>query len=159
MVPEGCLADLSGRWLHEDATWQYAATDDGGTLTLLATRHFVPDAGFRRFGDSRRKRDAGQPLENAEKLAPTLPAPPPAAVVTLVRTPKGFSGVALAQLRHPAGRTCPAQWKTEVLSCLDGGLTLRSESMVALSEACLPPLNPQPTLWLEHRLQRVLETR
>ena len=42
----------------------------------------------------------------------------------------------------------------QVLSCLDGGLTLRSQAEVPLGDVCQPPVNPQPSLFLEHRLVR-----
>jgi hypothetical protein len=47
-VPVGCLADLSGSWVHAtDPSYRYEATDDGGTLTLVVSRFIVVDAGFR----------------------------------------------------------------------------------------------------------------
>jgi hypothetical protein len=157
-VPAGCLEDLSGPWVHDDSRWLYDATDDGGTLTLVVTHRFVPDAGrsYRRFTsptthDGGLSLDAGQPALDAGPLV----APSPNAVVTLFRTPMGFTGEAVGPISHPVGKTCQAHWKTEVLSCGDAGLRLRSESEVALGDVCQPPIHPQPTVWLEHHLHRV----
>ncbi len=149
-VPAGCLEDLTGHYQHADATFQYDATDDGGTLTLRVSHLFTPDAGprYRLFGAPRA--DAGAVVDAGSRVAPA-----PAAIVTLQRTPAGFVGDAVAQVPHPVGRTCQARWKTEVLSCTDGGLTIRSQSEVALSDVCQPPVNPQPTLSLDHPLIRV----
>lgn len=141
---------MTGHYLHADATFQYDAIDDGGTLTLLVSHTFTPDAGprYRLFGTPRS--DAGMSLDAGQP--PVTPAP--AAIVTLQRTPAGFIGDAVASVPHPVGRTCEARWKTEVLSCTDAGITLRSQSEVALSDVCQPPVNPQPTLSLDHPLIR-----
>lgn len=155
-VPEGCLQDLSGHWVHSDSSYQYDAFDDGGTLTLLGWHRFTPDAGprYRQFAKPL-WRDAGADQPDAGQAFWDAGFPPsPGSVVTLFRTPAGFAGEAVAQVAHPVGRTCQARWKTEVLSCLDGGLTLRSEAEVALGDVCQPPVNPQPTHFLEHRLIR-----
>ena len=163
VVPAGCLDDLSGQWAHQDAPFQYDAIDDGGTLTLLVSRPFVPDGGprWRQFVKPRLISADGGASESAAARGPVDAGAPraPVAVVTLQRTPGGFVGEAVAKLPHPIGRTCEAHWKTEVLSCLDGGLTLRSQSEVALSDVCQPPVNPQPTLSLDHRLLRVAPGR
>ncbi len=156
VVPEGCLDDLSGHWRHDEPSWQYDAVDDGGTLTMTVTRFFTPDAGpsWRKFG---RPRDGG-PLTDAgppsDAGTPLDVGPRTVATVTLNRTPRGFVGEANATVTHPVGRACPGRWKTEITSCRDGGLWLRSESEVALGEGCEPPANPQPPIALEHHLTR-----
>lgn len=155
-VPEGCLANLSGHWVHSDSSYQYDAFDDGGTLSLFGWHRFTPDAGphYRQFAKPH-WRDAGAEQPDAGPAVTDAGFPQsPTSVVTLLRTPAGFAGEAVAQVAHPVGRTCEARWKTEVLSCLDGGLTLRSEAEVALGDVCQPPVNPQPTHFLEHRLVR-----
>jgi hypothetical protein len=59
VVPDGCLVDLSGDWVHAtDPTYRYLATDDGGTLSLTVVRVEPPDAGFH----PRKFRDAGVPV-------------------------------------------------------------------------------------------------
>jgi hypothetical protein len=64
VVPEGCLANLSGAWEHAtDPTYRYLATDDGGTLGLTVTRVEPPDARFH----PRKFRDAGVPFAAATK--------------------------------------------------------------------------------------------
>ena len=158
MVPAGCLDDLSGQWAHQDAPFQYDATDDGGTLTLLVSKPYVPDGGprWRQLVKPRLlSADGGARDEVASGVVDAGPPRAPVAVVTLQRTPGGFIGESVAKVPHPIGRTCEARWKTEVLGCLDGGLTFRSQSEIALSDVCQPPVNPQPTLWLDHRLVRV----
>jgi hypothetical protein len=106
----------------------------------------VPDAGPEAS-------DAGteEPLES-ERLPP--PAPYPSPTVTLERTTHGFVGQTTAAVMHPAGRECPVTFKTEVVSCDDGGLTLRSESAVVVGELCKAPAHPQPAVALVHRLIR-----
>jgi hypothetical protein len=76
LVPPGCLADLSGPWVHaDDPTWRYDGVDDGGTLTLLVTRtEALVDAGFRprRF---RAEQDAGLDAGLSHRADAGAPAP------------------------------------------------------------------------------------
>ena len=155
-VPEGCLDNLSGHWVHVDSSYQYDAVDDGGTLTLFAWHRFTPDAGprYRLFTKPRWGDGGADQLDAGSKVDDAGFAQSPSSVVTLIRSPSGFAGEAVAQVTHPVGRTCEAHWKTEVLSCLDGGLRLRSQAEVPLGDVCQPPVNPQPSLFLEHRLVR-----
>lgn len=168
----------------DDSSYRYFATDDGGTLTLTVRHVVTVDAGFvpRRFGllpslapgagpprptdagtdagaaptvpdAGSEERDAGTEAGvEAERLPP--PAPYPSPTVTLERTTHGFVGQTTAAVMHPAGRECPVTFKTEVVSCDDGGLTLRSESAVAVGELCKAPAHPQPAVALVHRLIR-----
>lgn len=127
-VPPGCLANFGGSWRHaDDQTWRYSATDDGGTLQLLAFRVFPSDGG--------------------------TPAAP-SARVTLERTADGFSGLAVADVLHPTGRICSAGYPTEVQSCSQGGLVLRAAAAVSLGDGCQTPLPPRSPVMLEHRLVR-----
>jgi hypothetical protein len=130
-VPPGCLANFGGHWRHaDDQTWRYTATDDGGTLQLLAFRVF-PKGGT----------DGGIPAA-------------PAARVTLERTEDGFSGTSVADVLHPTGRICSAEYPTLVQSCSDGGLVLRAAAAVSLGDGCQTPLPPRSPVMLEHRLVR-----
>ncbi len=157
-VPEGCTASLAGPWVHaSDPSYRYDAEDDGGTLTLFVTHHFVPDAGFspRKF---RRDAgavidDAGQPEEDAG-LPDAGDARPSAIRVELVRTADGFVGQTIAPLTHPSGRTCDAHFPTRVLSCTDAGLVLETHGTTALGDACQPPAKPMDVPRLEHLLIR-----
>ncbi len=156
-VPEGCLADLSGRWVHDDSSWQYDALDDGGTLSLTVFHQLTPDAGPR-WRQFTRPKDGGTAVGKLLDAGLAVAASP-AAFVILNRTPAGFIGESVAMVAHPVGRTCEARFKTEVLSCGDGGLTLRSQSEIALGDICQAPANPQPTVSLEHHLVRAPQSR
>ncbi len=169
------MASLEGEWVHaDDSSYRYLGFDDGGTLTLVV-RHLVSmDAGFvpRRFGVKPLVApDAGAPgpadagldaWEDAgvpdagpsEASRPPPPLPFPSPRVTLERTTHGFVGETTATVTHPAGRECPVTFKTEVMSCMDGGLTLRSEAAVAVGDLCKAPAHPQPAAVLVHRLIR-----
>jgi hypothetical protein len=158
-VPPGCLADLSGRWVHAvDPAYMYDATDDGGTLTLMVHRAPV-DAGFRprvfrADAGAPRPVDAGGPAAGALPSTSGGETAPDDGVVVLERTPRGFVGEARATLTHPAGRRCDARFRAEVVECSDGGLLLEAESATALGEGCEPPANALPVPRVEQRLIR-----
>ena len=156
-VPAGCLADLSGHWVHDDSAWRYDAVDDGGTLSLTVFHQFTPDAGPR-WRQFTRPKDGGTAVAKLLDAGQAVSASP-AAFVILNRTSAGFIGESIAMVSHPVGRTCEARFKTEVLSCGDGGLTLRSQSEIALGDVCQAPANPQPTVSLEHHLVRAPQSR
>lgn len=135
-VPDGCLADLSGEWVHAfDSSYRYFATDDGGTLTLVAYRGWPTDAGT-----------AQNALDGGDGA--------PAAVVTLHRSSEGFAGEAVATIQHPTGKSCAVRFVTRAVSCADGGLSLQSAASVAVSDTCETPQKPRAEPLLEHRLAR-----
>jgi hypothetical protein len=151
-VPAGCMADLSGQWVHAvDSTYRYDATDDGGTLRLVVTRVPALDAGFRRrlFRADGGAPDAGPPAYDAG-----LEAEPEATVVVLERTAHGFVGESRAVLNHPSQRRCDVRFHTEVLACSDGGLLLAAQTATALGEACQAPANALPVPRVEQQLLR-----
>jgi hypothetical protein len=125
-IPAGCEADQSGTWVHEeDASFRYGARDDGRTLVLTMER----------------LREDGGPSEPSE------------ASIQLERTPKGFMGVTRATV-YANGRTCPAEFPTEVVACEDGRLRLETAPKAAVDEACQLPARPVPGPRLEQRLVR-----
>jgi hypothetical protein len=180
LVPPGCLADLSGAWVHaDDPTWRYDGVDDGGTLTLRVTRaEAIVDAGFRpRHFRAERDAglDAGVPHRPDAGLNGARDAGPDAGAdagepdagqaasdagssnlvrVVLQRTSAGFIGNTIASLAHPSGRLCEVRFRTEVVSCEDAGLTLSTESAAPLGDECQLPARPQPVLQLRHLLIR-----
>lgn len=135
-VPEGCLADLSGDWVHAgDPSFQYRGDDDGGTLVLTVTRVDAPQARF----TPRRFRDAG--LDAPDGGAPgaaALDAGPARVPVQLVltRTANGFRGQTRVTVQHPVAGSCTAAFPAEVVGCRDGGLVLSAAPSVALGDAC-----------------------
>lgn len=161
-VPAGCMADLSGQWVHAtDATYGYDATDDGGTLRLVVRRLPALDAGFRPrlfradAGRASSATEAGQPAQEADAgpLGDGGEGEAPV-VVVLERTAHGFVGETRATVDHPSGRRCEARFHTEVLACPDGGLVLAAQSATALGDACQAPANALPVPRIEQRLQR-----
>lgn len=157
VVPEGCLANLSGEWVHAaDPTYRYFAVDDGGTLALEVTRVEPPDAGFH----PRHFRDAGSaPVDagaSADAGADSEDAgnPRPRVELVLARTAKGFVGETRLTVRHPQGRDCDAVFPAEVVDCRDGGLVISAAAAVTLDDACQPPAaapGPPP----RHALRRL----
>ncbi|MEW5742938.1 MAG: hypothetical protein AB1938_28745 [Myxococcota bacterium] len=145
-VPEGCLADLSGDWVHEeDDSFRYRGEDDGGVLTLTVTRVEAPGTRFR----PRRFRDAGLEVRGAAFDAGPAEEVPDAGltavVLTLARTPHGFVGETRLHLRHPGGRACEAVFPAEVADCRDGGLTLSAVPAVTFGADCQTPPGPAPS--------------
>jgi hypothetical protein len=178
-VPAGCLGDLSGAWVHAtDPSYRYDATDDGGTLTLVVSRFFAVDAGFRprQFrldagapdagpldaGHSDAGRppadgglvDDGGPAASSPDDAGVADAGPVTVLVILERTTHGFVGETRASLDHPSGRRCEAHFHTEVLSCGDAGLQLTTDTAASLGEDCQPPARAQSVPRAEQRLIR-----
>lgn len=151
-VPPGCLAPLSGSWVHStDPGYRYEAVDDGGTLTLVVTHVAIVDAGFspHRFRVVDAGTDAGpepQPDAGAEVRSPVR--------VELQRTANGFLGATLAPLTHPSGRVCEGRFPTAVISCADGGLLLETQRATALGDACQAPARPLGLLTQQHQLWR-----
>ncbi len=148
---------------NDDPSWRYHATDDGGTLTFVVTRGDAPvDAGFRPrlFRDAglpdagASPRDAGPLLADAGADAEDAGRPTTLIRLTLERTPAGFIGRTSATLPHPLGRSCEVSFKTELLSCADGGLVLRTESATAVGDTCQSPAKAQPVPLAEHQLRR-----
>jgi hypothetical protein len=157
MVPEGCLASLSGTWVHaSDPGYRYEAEDDGGTLTLVVFHVPMLDAGFspRRFrvdAGTDAGTDAGEPTD----AGPLDAGPAPSSVrVELQRTANGFVGATLAPLTHPSGRLCEGRFPTTLISCADGGLLLETQSATALGDACQAPARPLGLLTQQHQLWR-----
>jgi hypothetical protein len=125
-IPAGCAADQSGTWLHQDdPSFRYLGRDDGGTLVLTMER----------------LRSDGGPSEPSE------------ARIQLERSPQGFVGVTRAPV-YANGRTCVAEFPTEVVGCEDGRLRLETVAKAAMDEACQLPARPVPGPRLEQRLVR-----
>jgi hypothetical protein len=128
-VPPGCLADLSGTYVHgQNPTYRYLASDDGGTLFIAVERS---------------RSDAGVPRLDANPVS-----------VSLSRTPKGFIGETQAVLFVATGRACPVDFPTEIIACDDAGLILKSAISSAVDESCQPSNAPAHTVMAEHRLAR-----
>jgi hypothetical protein len=155
-VPPGCEENFTGDWAHaEDSSFRYAAIDDGGSLELEVARLFVVDAGRPLPAFLRRSRlDGGSTAPQAPPLAPAELRRSSDTHVHLERTPQGFVGETVAQVLHPAGRTCTARYPTQVLSCTDAGLTLRTGGSIPLGEACQSPPRAVAAPPLEHLLVR-----
>lgn len=157
-VPEGCLAGQAGHWvLSGDPTWTYEATDDGGTLELVARRTLAPlDAGFR---PRRFRLDAGteppRPPEDGGAAASASKSDGILARIIAERTPEGFLGATRAPARDAQGRDCEASFRTEILECGDAGLLLKTEPSVELDERCQAIRHGTPPSFVEHRLVRV----
>lgn len=132
-MPEGCLADLSGTWVHElDDQFRYLATDSDAGLVLMAFRDEPIDAGKapRRFS---RSRDGGLPwlvaVPDGGGDSTTAEAGLPArAVLEFSRTTNGFVGATLA---FDGGCRFPA-----VITACTPSLAL--ETPLALAPDCSP---------------------
>lgn len=137
-VPDGCLEDLSGDWVHaDDPSFRYRGDDDGGTLVLTVTRVEARGARFtpRRFRDAGvEASDAGEP----QAAAPDTDPPRVPVQVVLTRTAHGFSGQTRVTVQHPVAGPCTATFPAEVVACGDGGLVLSATPAVALGDACQP---------------------
>ena len=132
-VPPGCLADLSGIYVHgQNASYRYLASDDGGTL-FIAVERSRSDAGVARMD-------------------------PNPVSVSLSRTAKGFVGETHAVLFVATGRACPVEFPTEIIACDDAGLMLKSAISSAVDESCQPSQAPAHTVMAEHRLARAPPT-
>jgi hypothetical protein len=75
-----------------------------------------------------------------------------AASIVLQRTPQGFVGETRATGFTGGGISCPVVFPTEVVTCADAGLTLRSAASTSIDEGCRPAPSGAPTV----RLQQVL---
>jgi hypothetical protein len=128
-IPPGCSVTLSGSYVHAlDPSFRYRGQDDGTTLVLEVNRTF-PDGGT--FGP---------------KAVPSI---------RLARTPKGFLGRTRAVGILQSGEVCPVvEFLTEVVSCDDAGIVLRSAASTRVDEACRPPELATPAPLLEQRLNR-----
>jgi hypothetical protein len=78
----------------------------------------------------------------------------PLAVLVLDRTPSGFIGATRARLISPQGQGCDVSFRTEVLECGDGGLTLRTEPFAEVDEGCQVLRPSTPSDLVEHRMVR-----
>ncbi|HVE86240.1 MAG TPA: hypothetical protein VND93_25460 [Myxococcales bacterium] len=129
-VPEGCLADQSGEYVHaQNPTYRYRGRDDGGTLVLVLEEGPAADGG-------------------------TRPAPAAAPRVVLRRTPAGFVGRTEAQAFTGGGQSCAVSFPTEITACQGNGLTLRSAASIQVNELCQGPAPAPGAPMLEHRLLR-----
>lgn len=155
-VPLGCEENLSGDWAHaEDTSYRYTAIDDGGSLDLEVARLFAIDAGRPLPAFLRRARlDGGSAAPQAPPIATAELRRSVDTHVHLERTPRGFVGETVAQVLHPAGRTCTARYPTSVLACTDAGITLRTGGSIPLGEACQSPPRAVDAPPLEHLLVR-----
>jgi hypothetical protein len=76
--------------------------------------------------------------------------------ILLERTPKGFVGRARGVGILQSGEVCPVvEFLTEVVSCDDAGIVLRSAASARVDEACRPPELAGPAPLLEQRLNRI----
>lgn len=146
-VPQGCLDDLSGVFLHpREPRYRYEASDapDAGLLVIRALVEPIVDAGrpVRRFS-----RDGGLPWLLRADAGP--PAAPPLdagavllATLSLRRTPDGFVGVTL-----PDGADGGCTFPVRLSACAPGGVVLETPALTlecAISDAG----------WTSHRLVR-----
>ena len=130
-VPEGCLSNQSGEYLHADnPVYRYRGRDDGGTLVLV--------------------------LEVGPSDGGTRPAPTGAPRAVLERTSHGFTGHTEGHAFATSGRDCPVSFPTEVVACRSDALTLRTAmgaDLDPLCQAVVPSPKPGGAV-LEHRLLR-----
>jgi hypothetical protein len=125
-IPQGCAAELSGTWVHQDdPSFRYLGRDDGKTLLLVVER-LRADGGTSGGPEGR---------------------------IHLERTPQGFVGVTRAEV-YANGRTCLAEFPTEVVACEEGALRLETAPKAAVDEACQLSARPVPGPRLEQRLVR-----
>jgi hypothetical protein len=136
-VPEGCLANASGAYRPTTTSpLRYEASDDGGTLVMVAFSDTPVDAGRpgRRFS-----RDGGLPWL-VKTQTPQVPAiaPPPSPLATLVvtRTPDGFVGAVTVGAGPDAG--CVPTFAARVVACSDEGLTLETMPSARFDSSCRP---------------------
>ncbi len=126
-VPAGCESSQAGEYHHaENPAFRYHGEDDGGTLSLTVSRALA---------------EGGTDVPDAG-----------AASIVLQRTPEGFLGETRAMGFAGSGTPCPVVFPTEVVSCADAGLTLRSAASTSIDEGCRPAPSGAPTV----RLQQVL---
>jgi hypothetical protein len=132
IVPSGCERSVTGRWAHaQDARFLYEAADNGHTLTLT---------------------QLGPPPANASADA-GVAGGTGLSIITLERTPQGFTGQARATVTLP-DKSCEVSFPTEVLFCSETELRLRSTPSRALDASCqVAPLPTAP--WVEQRLKRI----
>jgi len=177
VVPDGCLADLSGDWVHVmDPSFRYRATDDGGTVDFVVTRVELPDARFhpRKFRDAGvaspvgradagapLRRDAGVPTDaGGADAGPATPAdddagvPAPSLHLVLSRTAQGFVGETRLTVQHPSGRDCEAVFHAEVVDCRDGGVVIEATPSISLGDACQAPESGAAAPPVRHALRR-----
>jgi hypothetical protein len=149
-VPEGCLANASGAYRPATTSpLRYEASDDGGTLVMVAFSDPV-DAGrpARRFS-----RDGGLPwlVKTRPADGPTNDgAPTPQATLVATRTPDGFLGTVTVSAGPDAG--CVPTFAARVVACGDDGLTLETMPNARFDSSCRP-LDGGATM--RQRLQRV----
>ncbi len=74
--------------------------------------------------------------------------------IWLARTPGGLVGQARAIAFVPSGQPCPVEFLTEVISCDDAGILLRSAASAAVDESCRSPQSASHAAMMEHRLLR-----
>lgn len=146
VVPDGCLADLSGDYLHElDERFRYRIADSDAGVIVLAFFDQPIDAGKppRRFS---RERDGGLPWLVTTPDAGTEPQAPdagplPRSTLLFSRTSAGFVG---GTFTLDAGCRFPAS----ITACAP---ELVIETPLALSLECAP----LDAGWSRQRLRRV----
>lgn len=130
-VPEGCVDPQLGIFVHaQNKAFRYRAEDDGGTLLLFVERPMS---------------DGGLAQPNGDG----------GTVISLQRTPHGFSGVTDAVVFTQRGVRCRVSFPTELAACSDGGLLLRSAASTSVDETCRAPSNAPASPRIEQRLVRV----
>ncbi len=162
-VPEGCLENQAGEYVHEaSSAFRYAATDDGGTLSLTVLRQVEAlepptddplDGGAAVSENGAPVSEGGAAVSEGGALRGVATADGGTFIV-LHRTSGGFTGVTQTWGFTTAGQTCPVEFATDVLSCADGGLTLRAEASASIDEACNPVHRGAPSPKVDHRLIR-----
>lgn len=146
VVPDGCLADLSGEYVHElDERYRYRVADGDAGVVVLTFFDQPADAGKtpRRFS---RERDGGLPwlvaTPDAGSESPTPDAGPlPRATLLFSRTSAGFVG---GSFTLDAGCRFPAT----ITACAP---SLVIETPLALNIDC----SPLDAGWSQQRLHRV----
>lgn len=129
-VPPGCEAPVEGTFVHaQNGDYRYRAQDDGGALLLLVERP-TADGGI-------------APDEDGGTF------------VLLNRTPNGFTGATEAVVFTQRGVRCRVAFPTDVTSCTDGDLVLRSAASGSVDEQCRAPERAALAARVEHRLVRI----
>jgi len=111
--PRFCDQDLSGVWVNSsDAHFAYRLTDKGETVN---GQFFA------------RESDGGEWTSQ----------PGEAIRIELRRGPEALEGVMKESGQSPSGRTCPIDFKLQVISCESATLQVVSETRVSVGDDCM----------------------
>ncbi|MDX2013955.1 MAG: hypothetical protein SFW67_27405 [Myxococcaceae bacterium] len=135
LVPDGCLANLSGRWRPDRGLGvDYEAIDDGGVVELVArlaptdTQAPAPRRFSRDGGLAWLVRDAGAPPSDSPER------PGPSATLVLTRSSTGFEGVVAS--RRSQRSACTPQFPARVVACADDRLELETIMSARFDAEC-----------------------